>query len=89
MSHTVFENSIDSLYIAAHQGDLSVSVFCPLQFCSCCMSVNALCFIQRLLSNLFCVLLAVQVAQLEIMLKQYCLTERVINHEVDKSSGHC
>lgn len=25
----------------------------------------------------------------EIMLKQYCLSERVINHQVDKSSGHC
>lgn len=55
----------------------------------CCTSVNVLRFIQRLLPNLSCVLLPVQVALLEIMLKQYCLSERVINHEADKSSGHC
>lgn len=66
-----------------------LSVFCPLQFSLCNKSVNVLCFIQRLLSNLFSVLVAVQVALLEIMLKQYCLSERVINHQVDKSSGHC
>lgn len=53
------------------------------------MDVKVLCFIQRLLSNLFSTLLAVQVSRLEIMLKQYCRSERVINHQADKSSGHC
>lgn len=71
---------------SAHtKAGLSVSVLCPRQFCFWCISVNVLCSI----SNLFCVLLAVQVALLEIMLKQYCLSERVINHHTDKSSGHC
>lgn len=68
---------------------LSASVFCPLQFSLCNKSADALCFIQRLYSNLFYVLVAVQVALLEIMLKQYCLSEMVINHQADKSSGHC
>lgn len=68
---------------------MALSVLCTLQFSFCCMNVNVLCFIQRSLSNLFCTLLAVQVSLLEIMLKQYCPSERVINHQVDKSSGHC
>lgn len=48
-----------------------------------------LCFIQRLRSTMFCVLLAVEAALLEIILKQYYRSERVINHQADKSSGHC
>lgn len=75
---------------AARTFALSVPALCSLKFSFCCINVNVLCFIQRLVSNLFCVaLLAVQVSLLEIMLKQYCLSERAINHPVDKSSGHC
>lgn len=40
-------------------------------------------------SNLLCALLAVRISLLEIMLKQYRLSVRLINHQLDKSSGHC
>lgn len=53
------------------------------------LHVHVLCFIHRLRSNLPCALLAVWISLLEIMLKQYCLSVRVINHQLDKSSGHC
>lgn len=52
-------------------------------------SVFVLRFIRRLSSNLLCALLAVRMSLLEIMLKQYCPSVRVINHRLDKSSGHC
>lgn len=50
----------------------------------CILSRDFFCF-----PNLFRASLAVQVPPLEIMLKQYSLSEGVINHQLDKSSGHC
>lgn len=59
-------------------------MLCPLQFSPCSA------FYPKItLQFVLCVSLAVEVALLEIMLKQYCLSERVINHQVDKGSGHC
>lgn len=53
------------------------------------MHVHVLRFIHRFSSNFLCALLAVRISLLEIMLKQYCRSVRVINHQLDKSSGHC
>lgn len=71
---------------SAHTG-LRVCASHTAVFTPACMHV--LRFIHRLRSNLLCALLAVRISLLEIMLNQYCLSVRVINHQLDVSSGHC
>lgn len=54
----------------------------------CSAGVNVLCFIKIFSKNFFFVSLAVQAAQLEIMLKQYDWSKGAINHQLDTISGN-
>lgn len=52
------------------------------------LRLNAVFYPKITLQSILFLLFVVQVAPLEVMLKQFSLSERHINHQLDKRSGH-